>query len=45
MADFSTQAGALDRATSLYDLISEQAATGEQLGYLADRVATSLLDG
>jgi alkylation response protein AidB-like acyl-CoA dehydrogenase len=45
MADFSTQAGALERATSLYDLISEQAATGEQLGYLADRVATSLLDG
>jgi|SRR5580704_16103703 alkylation response protein AidB-like acyl-CoA dehydrogenase len=44
MAKFSTQTGALERAASLYDLISEQAETGEQLGHLADSVATSLLE-
>jgi indole-3-acetate monooxygenase len=44
MADFSAYTGALERATSLYDLISEQAATGEQLGHLTESVTTSLLN-
>jgi indole-3-acetate monooxygenase len=44
MNDFSTRAGALERATALYDLINAQAPTGERLGRLADSVATSLLD-
>jgi len=44
MDELSTRPGALERAKSLYDLISEQAATGERLGRLTDSVATSLLD-
>jgi indole-3-acetate monooxygenase len=40
----SGRTGALERAKSLYGLISEQAAEGERLGRLTDAVATALLD-
>ncbi|MFI4976729.1 MAG: acyl-CoA dehydrogenase family protein [Caulobacterales bacterium] len=43
MDDLSTRTGALERATSLFDLISEQAAAGERQGRLTDSVATALL--
>jgi alkylation response protein AidB-like acyl-CoA dehydrogenase len=44
MDDVGVKAGALERATALYNLISGEAAEGERQGRLTDRVATALLE-
>jgi len=44
MDDASMRAGALEQATALHDLISEQAGEGERLGRLTDPVAAALLE-
>jgi len=44
MDDFQSRTGALERAASRFDLISEEAAASERLGSLTDTVATSLLE-
>ena len=43
MDALEARGSALQRATSLYDLISGEAAAGERLGRLTDPVASALL--
>ena len=44
MDDLSTRATPLDRAKTLFDLISDEAAASERLGRLTDSVSTAMLE-